>query len=127
MSATVLSLKLETQFFEGGVRHLLNPQRLASDLPREEVWEDGRMLGVGASGTVRLQSRQTTDSQGRSPLRAVKTIKKHEQGDSMRNYLAELEIAMRFSQPCVSLPKLSLSELMRSAVQFVFCENERLV
>ena len=90
-SDLIVSRKLETEFYNGRMRHTAKGR-----YRREEDWRNCGELGKGGSGVVHKQIEVTT---GR--YRAVKTIDKKQAPD----YSRELHVMTILEEVCVLTPE----------------------
>jgi hypothetical protein len=90
-SDLVSALRLETEFLAGCVIHSQGSR---------EIWDIGNEIGRGTFGEVRLYRLRQSGSSVQS-VRAVKQVRKATGFGHRWDYLRELEVMARFSQPCV--------------------------
>lgn len=98
----VLDAKLETEFFDGCVRHTKYTMGFSARERRirmREVWDIGSNLGRGSFGSVRVETcRPSPPAYHREPRRrAVKVISKSIPNQGRWDYLKELEAVVKFS------------------------------
>lgn len=105
----VLDAKLETEFFDGYIRHTRYTMGFSARERRirvREVWDVGSNLGRGSFGSVRVETCRPSPplfNNGREPRRrAVKVISKAIPNQGRWDYLKELEAVVKFSHERVS-------------------------
>ena len=103
-SDLVLDAKLNTEFFEGCIRHTRFVQGFSARerrIPVREVWDIGTNLGRGSFGSVRVETCRAVPSgqqgQPSTRRRAVKVMSKNISHQGGWDYLRELETVIKFS------------------------------
>lgn len=109
LSDIVQSLRIETTFHAGFVRHI-RPHRLVSaqvsGVEQEEIWDIDDTIGRGTFGIVRLEKRRHPGSTASSQVRVVKEVGKTVKSGARWDYMKELEAMVKFSGAHVSIPNL---------------------